>query len=1738
MSLLASSSVSIVNVNDGQDGVGIVSTIIEYAVSSSGTIPPGNALIDESGNELVSNQGDVLTDGNWSATIPTISEGYFLWTRTRFILSNGTFDMVYAVAYQGEEGLQGVSVVSEQRQYRLSDSSTELTGSGVGYSWQTEKPTVSSGQYIWERVATTLSNNNIIYSDAVCDIVTSGLVFDVDRNSNAITSKVWESDITSKINQYDGSTGAAIRDRVTQTETSITGITSRVSDVESETDSLGTRMTSAESSITQNANNITTKVSKDGVISSINQSAETIKISASKVNIEGAVTFSSFDSTLQNRLTTAESDASTAKSNASSAVSTANTASSNASSALTKVNNSIKSTTMHYLATSASSGVTTSTSGWTTTIQSITKDKPYLWTYQTITKINDTTSNTDPVISGVYGATGGKGDTGTGVTKVEQLYRTSNSTTAPAAPTSAVSSTSTSYNTWTLAMPTYNTSYPYYYICTQTTYDNGTVKWTTVSRSKALEDANSTANTANTNASNAVSTANTANTNASNAVSTANTANTNASNAVSTANQAKSKADSAASLLSTWTGDATLATTIINGGYIKTHTIESTHLATNAIMSQNYQASPNAQSPYSAVGTFLDLSTGSLYMPQFGVDGTTGAAYFNGQVNADSGKFGDDNSYWNIETVIDYNATSHAALVGAGNPYLQTGNWQISDNAVATRKYVSTSETAGTASYYKDTGTNTFYDVGMKIPTSFTVGNDSNEDRYHRAFFYQRRYTGSTAPALDSSWNYPFIVDNEGRVYCTDLIIIGGGSGTTYLPLAGGTITGNLAVNGSFTTNLMLRTNLGSTSASYLTGNAQAIVDHGVTGTLGVGNGGTGKTTWTANGVVYASASNALSQLGTGTSGQLLKSNGNAAPGWVNQSSLSVGTATKATQDSDGNAINTTYRKLDNNSFDSADITSLNAGYLIVTGAARFANGLYGTLTGTATSVSNSLKIQLNSGTTEGTNQFTYNGSAAKTVNITKSSIGLGNVENTALSTWAGSANLTTAKVGTLAGAAVKAVDTSISAASTSANLPTSAAVATFVEGKGYVTSSGVTSVRVQATSPVVSSTNTAQSSTLNTTISLADAYGDTKNPYGTKTANYVLAGPSSGSAAAPSFRALVAADIPSITKSKISDFPTTWALGSVTGADDLKAIEALTGTSGMLKKTAANTWALTTVITDLSISDDVITYTKSDATTGTLTVNVTGQIVTKATVLSDASGNAISLGSASAPVYFSNGAPAQANTIPSVSLNGSATTSASFYAPSGAGTSGQYLKSSGTGAPTWETFSKSTVGLGNVDNTADSAKRVKGANITTTANAVAKYSDTSGTFADSNVRIEDNNLIVGETDGSGTITGAGNIIIGAKNDSYGILPSVNNWNSIGLSGRAWYRAYIMNYYGTNSFVANWQAGNNIGAAVSANTNAVLGNVNFYNVCAAGGTQTKTNLTANSATNSNITITLPSSTGTLALTSSSITGNAATATKWASAQTVYVALGTASKTTSIQGGSSSAVALGVDGVLGVGNGGTGAASFTANSVIMSGSTTTGAFTTRAVTNNTSASAVTANTNLITANTLAYWTGSSNLTTCSKGTFGTMAVASASDYLKLSGGTMTGTITSPHGKEALHFPSTNDSYGAGFIYGINNNEALAIAIKHSTTSFMVVHGSDPATWGDGTWGSAAPTIQTKNKSLYVNELISNSATPAYNFKVNGASYLGGEVRFSHNNTDTESVSLKYNNTTKSLDFVFN
>jgi hypothetical protein len=83
------------------------------------------------------------------------------------------------------------------------------------------------------------------------------------------------------------------------------------------------------------------------------------------------------------------------------------------------------------------------------------------------------------------------------------------------------------------------------------------------------------------------------------------------------------------------------------------------------------------------------------------------------------------------------------------------------------------------------------------------------------------------------------------------------------------------------------------------------------------------------------------------------------------------------------------------------------------------------------------------------------------------------------------------------------------------------------VNGKGLVTaaSSGTAPVTsVTATSPVASSGGVTPA------ISLSAGYGDTLNPYASKTANFVLSAPN-GSAGVPTFRAIVAADIPTLNQ-------------------------------------------------------------------------------------------------------------------------------------------------------------------------------------------------------------------------------------------------------------------------------------------------------------------------------------------------------------------------------------------------------------------------------------------------------------------------------------------------------------------------------------------------------------------------------------------------------------------------------
>ena len=259
-----------------------------------------------------------------------------------------------------------------------------------------------------------------------------------------------------------------------------------------------------------------------------------------------------------------------ASNDAASALATANAANSNAANALAGANRSVKSITLHYLATSSSSGVTTSTSGWTTIPQEITSTKKYLWTYQTITTVSGSTTNTTPVISGVYGDKGATGSTGNGISKVVPLYYLKSNTTAPSAPTSAVTSTSTSTGVWTTAIPTYVRGYTYF-TCMQTLYTSGKYGWSAVVADNALTNANSTANSANTNASNALSTANSAN-----------------------------------SIIASWCYNNN--TTYINGGKIYAGTITASQIAAGTITADKINITDLFSKNITATGTITGIS--------------------------------------------------------------------------------------------------------------------------------------------------------------------------------------------------------------------------------------------------------------------------------------------------------------------------------------------------------------------------------------------------------------------------------------------------------------------------------------------------------------------------------------------------------------------------------------------------------------------------------------------------------------------------------------------------------------------------------------------------------------------------------------------------------------------------------------------------------------------------------------------------------------------------------------------------------------------------------------------------------------------------------------------------------------------------------------------------------------------------------------------------------------------------
>lgn len=113
-----------------------------------------------------------------------------------------------------------------------------------------------------------------------------------------------------------------------------------------------------------------------------------------------------------------------------------------------------------------------------------------------------------------------------------------------------------------------------------------------------------------------------------------------------------------------------------------------------------------------------------------------------------------------------------------------------------------------------------------------------------------------------------------------------------------------------------------------------------------------------------------------------------------------------------------------------------------------------------------------------------------------------------------------------------------------------------------------------------------------------------------------------------------------------------------------------------------------------ISIGNKVSSTYKEAISVTNGSATITGSLTGPATKLGTAN-----LGSTTKPIYLVGGVATECSTYAggtAVTLNGTSksATTASFYAPTGAGTSGQLLKSSGSGAPTWATANAALVGI------------------------------------------------------------------------------------------------------------------------------------------------------------------------------------------------------------------------------------------------------------------------------------------------------------------------------------------------------------------------------------------------------------------------------------------------------------
>ena len=127
----------------GKNGVGLRSTVITYASSTSGANAP---------------------NAGWTTSIPVVPAGEYLWTKTVWDYTDDTSETGYSVARIGRDGntgrdgvagKDGVGIRATTVVYASSTSGTVPPSSG----WASQIPSVPAGQYLWTRTTWSYTDN-------------------------------------------------------------------------------------------------------------------------------------------------------------------------------------------------------------------------------------------------------------------------------------------------------------------------------------------------------------------------------------------------------------------------------------------------------------------------------------------------------------------------------------------------------------------------------------------------------------------------------------------------------------------------------------------------------------------------------------------------------------------------------------------------------------------------------------------------------------------------------------------------------------------------------------------------------------------------------------------------------------------------------------------------------------------------------------------------------------------------------------------------------------------------------------------------------------------------------------------------------------------------------------------------------------------------------------------------------------------------------------------------------------------------------------------------------------------------------------------------------------------------------------------------------------------------------------------------------------------------------------------